>query len=355
MRLAGLTELQARLQREHRPWSASLEVTRRCNLRCVHCLRGPSVQDDGLSYDEVCRLVDQLADLGCMRLSLTGGEPLARPDILSIVDYAWQRRMALTILTNGTLVTAVLADALADLHVHEIQVSLYAASSGVHDGITRTLGSFLATVKGIERLAGRGLRVRVMMPVLRLNVQEVGAVRALCDQMGVGFERSLLLFPGDHGSREPLAFLATDEQLCCLAAEEAAMDCSALGANGMAVVAEARPLCTAGSQQLGIGPDGSVYPCGALRLPVGNIRYQELASIWRTSPLLQELRDTGPSFPSACATCQARQSCFWCPGLSLAMAGDMAVPNGQDCRRTRIFHGGVDSGGIRVQSTRRIS
>jgi radical SAM protein with 4Fe4S-binding SPASM domain len=346
MRLAGLDELQVKVQQERRPWAASLEITRRCNLSCLHCLRGPSGLDDGLSYDEVCRVINQLADLGCMRLSFTGGEPLARPDFLPILEYAWRQRMASTILTNGTLITSAVADTLSDLHVLELQVSLYGASAQVHETVTRVHGSFSATLEGIRRLTERGLRVRVMMPVLALNVHDVGAVRDLCQQLGVTFQRSLLLFPGDDGSPAPLDLMASDEQLRGLAEEEMEPSSSSDETSGAAELPVNRPLCTAGIQRLGFGPDGSVYPCGALRLPAGNIHWQELAAIWHASPVLEEVRRTQPLFPKSCSTCQVRQSCFWCPGLSLAMEGDMRAPNRQDCRRTRIFYGGIDCGTI---------
>ncbi|HUW94800.1 MAG TPA: radical SAM protein [Anaerolineae bacterium] len=353
MRVAGLEELQARLQRDLRPWGASLEITRRCNLGCVHCLRGPSRQDDGLFYAQVCQVLDQLVDLGCMRLSFTGGEPFTRPDFVPILEYAWQKRIASVILTNGTLITSTLADTLLTLHVHEIQVSLYAASSQVHETVTRVPGSFSATLGGIQRLTNQGLRVKVMMPVLSLNIQEVSAVRKLCDQQGATFQRSLLLFPRDDGSPAPLDFVASDEQLCRLAEEEVRCDWSASDATRGMEFSRNRPLCTAGIQQIGIGSDGSVYPCGALRLPAGNIRRQELARIWHTSPVLEELRRARPAYPIFCASCQVREYCSWCPGLSLMLEGDMTVPNSQDCRRTRIFRGGVDCGGIWRQAPHR--
>ena len=342
MRLAGLDELQAKMQHDRRPWAASLEVTRRCNLHCVHCLRGPSRPDDGLTRDELCRLVDQLADLGCMRLTFTGGEPFVRSDFLAIVEYAWRRRMAMTILTNGTLITSEVARTLVDLHAHQLRVSLYGASPQVHEAVTRVPGSFSATLRGMRWLIDRGLRVTVMMPVLALNIQDVGAVRKLCEQLGVPFQRSLLLFPGDAGSASPLALLASDEQMHRLAEEEAAAKSPTDGVGRAVELADDRPLCTAGIQQLGFGPDGSVYPCGALRVSAGSIRNQELADIWHNSAVLEELRRARPLFPASCATCEVQRSCFWCPGLSLALEGNMNLPNHQDCRRTRFFYGGVD-------------
>ena len=346
MRLAGLDELQARLQKDRRPWAASLEVTRRCNLHCVHCLRGAPRPDDGLSKEEICQLVDQLAALGCMRLRFTGGEPFARPGFLAIVEHAWRRRMAMVILTNGTLITSDVACTLSDLHVHEFQVSLYGASPETHEAVTRVAGSFSMTLRGIRRLLDQGLRVRVMMPVLAMNVREVGAVRELCEQLGTDFQRSLLLFPGDDGSDDPLALLASDDQLRRLTEDEAAASSSTDGVGKVVDLAKDRPLCTAGISQLGIGPDGSVYPCGALRLAAGNIRHQELADIWYNSAVLEELRRARPSYPASCATCKVQKVCFWCPGLSLALEGDMKVPNHQDCRRTRFSYGGMDCGSI---------
>jgi radical SAM protein with 4Fe4S-binding SPASM domain len=249
--------------------------------------------------------------------------------------------MATVILTNGTLITAQLADRLPSLYVHEIRVSLYGASALVHDAVTRTRGSFSTTLDGIRLLVQRGLRVSVTMPVLALNVREVPGVRELCVQLGVDFRYSVLLFPQNGGSHAPLGLLASDEQLHWLAEQERRSGSSSVGECSATRSAERR-LCTAGAQQLGIGPDGSVYPCGALRLVAGNVHQKDLRAIWGSSPVLEALRRARPIFGTACGDCPVRSSCLWCPGLSLLLEGDMAVPNRQDCRRTRIFYGGVD-------------
>lgn len=346
MRVAGQDELQAKLRKRLVPWGASLEITSRCNLSCAHCLRGPAKPDDGLTYDQVCDLLDQLAGLGCLQVTFTGGEPFCRQDFLQILEEARRQNLASVVLTNGTVITALTAAALRDLQVYQVQVSLYGASAGVHEAVTRVAGSFSATVRALDLLVHQGLRVRVMMPVLVLNAQDVGAVRGMCETMGVEFRRSLLIFPGDDGSTAPLDLQPSERQLRQVMAEEKKLGLLSDGEEASPALPARKGLCSAGIQQIGIGLDGQVYPCGALRVPAGNLFADGLGHIWQEAPILQWLRGAQPSYSDSCAGCQVRESCFWCPGLSLTLEGEMTIPNRQDCRRTRVSFGGSNCGRI---------
>jgi len=97
------------------PISGTIEVTRRCNLRCVHCYNNLPLGDDEareseLTYEEHCRILDDISEAGCLWILYTGGEPFAREDFLNIYTYARKKRLLLTVFTNGTLITPRIAD-----------------------------------------------------------------------------------------------------------------------------------------------------------------------------------------------------------------------------------------------------
>ena len=99
-----------RTMRQHLPLSGTIEVTRRCPLTCVHCYNNLPMSDHEargreLSYQELCRILDEMADAGCLWLLFTGGEIFARRDFLDIYTYAKKKGFLITLFTNGTLIT----------------------------------------------------------------------------------------------------------------------------------------------------------------------------------------------------------------------------------------------------------
>lgn len=335
MRLATFNELRTMLAKQGRLVAASIDITRQCNQRCVHCLRDLS-NDDGLTRAEVFSVLDQLADLGCLKVTFTGGEPFARPDFLDSVAYAWGRRLAIVILTNGTLLTPATCADLQRSHVSELQVSVYAADADIHDQITTVRGSHARTMRGIRVALEHNLSVRVATPILLANAGHVRAVGTLCAELGVRFTEGPLVFCKNDGDRRPLELLATEEQLRTHAIQSRrAMPVPAMAPQ---YAAEGEPLCSAGRDHLGIGTDGDIYPCDALRVPLGNVRQHRIADIWSASKPLLILRAERRRHLSECQGCGVRAYCMWCPGLSLQLVGDRTVPNFQDCRRTRVAY-----------------
>ncbi len=93
----------------------SMELTDRCNLSCKHCYINLPANDRvaraaELSTEEVCRILDEMAEAGCLWLLLTGGDPFLRPDFLDIYTHAKKRGFFLFINTNGTMITQKIAD-----------------------------------------------------------------------------------------------------------------------------------------------------------------------------------------------------------------------------------------------------
>ncbi len=119
---SGYGEFSERLHQKaaslHIPVSGSLEVTQRCNLRCMHCYiplskrKGPRKVE--LSISEIQHILDEIKEAGCLWLLLTGGEPLLRTDFLDIYKFAKHKGFLLTLFTNGTLLTPRIADVLCE-------------------------------------------------------------------------------------------------------------------------------------------------------------------------------------------------------------------------------------------------
>src|SRR5271157_4199957 len=124
------------------PEKGSFDLTYRCNNNCRHCwLRLPvnaPEQRQELSFDEIRRIVDEARAMGCREWSISGGEPMLRPDFPELFDYLTRKARSYTLNTNGTLITPEIARLLTRKGAK--MVALYGATTEVHDNITRTSG-----------------------------------------------------------------------------------------------------------------------------------------------------------------------------------------------------------------------
>src|SRR3989304_10130510 len=131
------------------PVSAIMELTYDCNLKCKHCYivrsRRPVV-----STREALNILDQLAEMGTLFLTFTGGEALQRADFFDIAEYARHRNFALRVFTNGTLINARTADKIKKISPLAVGISIYSHRAAVHDAFTRTRGSFEKSTKAIQ-------------------------------------------------------------------------------------------------------------------------------------------------------------------------------------------------------------
>ena len=187
----GLLEgLHARAYERCIPLNVSLELTLRCNIRCTHCYnfdrdRPLSRAGVELSMEEIGRLFDDLRRAGTLFLALTGGEAMAHPRFWEVADLAAGRGFAVTLLSNGTLLTEGACDRLAGYaNLWGVSLSVYGAVAGTHDGVTQGPGSFERTMAGARRLRDRGVRVGLKYVVLKANAGEVGSMLAACEQEG---------------------------------------------------------------------------------------------------------------------------------------------------------------------------
>ena len=148
------------------PLEGKIDLTYRCNNNCRHCwLRVPvnsPQKKEELAVAQIKEIVNEARRMGCRRWSISGGEPLLRPDFPEIFDYLTRRFNSYSINTNGTLITPKIAKLLAKKGVK--MVALYGASAQIHDHITRTPGSFEATMRGLRYLkeAGAGFIVQII-------------------------------------------------------------------------------------------------------------------------------------------------------------------------------------------------
>lgn len=172
------------------PSAGQWELTCRCNLKCVMCYTDPFSTperiEQELRYEEIVRILDELQEAGCLELTFTGGEPLARRDFMEIYDAAHRRGFLVTVFTNGTLITPHIASQWAVARPKSVEISLHGVSAAVFDGVTQVSGSLERCRNGLELLMARKIPVILKTVGLTLNREEVVAVKRYVDGLGPG-------------------------------------------------------------------------------------------------------------------------------------------------------------------------
>lgn len=318
------------------PLSASLELTYQCNLHCLHCYISEKLKSEAkeqgigeLSYRKVCFILDQLADLGCFHLNLSGGEPLTRPDFFQILTYAKRKGFYTILLTNATLITPRIANSLRDLSIDQVDISLYGVTPQTYEKITQIPGSFTRSLKGIHLLRQRNINISVKMMVMTLNLHEFAHIKEFAKNVGVRFEWDYLVKPRIDGSKEPLSYRISPETAIDLELRCYSHLSGQAKNSGEQKEFSSRKVgffyCNAGKNSLAITPYGEMNICLEYRFPGYEVNRGTVAEGWRK--LINYINSIKPSSSYQCKECELRQFCQWCPAVGLLEERDASNCN----------------------------
>ena len=305
--------------RRAQPLSALLELTYACNWRCVFCYNPRHHDRRRLDAAEWSAVIADLRELGTLNVTLTGGEPLAHPDALAVMEEVRRRAMTFRLFTNGSLVTDEVAARLAALRPVAVELSLHGARRETHDLTTATPGSFDALWRGVAALRRHQVPVVLKTPLSRLNETELEEMAALTEREGVPYNVDATLTHRDDGDAGPLRFAVTREGLArfyAFLAGRNALPSSHRTPGGVN--------CGLGRATLAVDPEGNVYPCPQWRKSsLGNVREARLAELWRGSPVRGEAADVAVRANDALLAGGGPMARFpFCPAVALERTGD---------------------------------
>ena len=161
-------------------------VGRRCNLRCVHCYSQSRDQNypNELSNEAGKTLLADLADFGAPVILFSGGEPLMRPDIFELIQFATSRKMRAVVSTNGTLITPEIAGRLKDAGLSYVGISLDGMEA-TNDRFRGVKGAFRMAMDGVQNCLKTGVKVGLRFTMTRENYRDVGEVLDLIEREGI--------------------------------------------------------------------------------------------------------------------------------------------------------------------------
>jgi radical SAM protein with 4Fe4S-binding SPASM domain len=330
-----LEEVTAKALKLNIPLSVQLDLTYRCNERCVHCYLDH--EDHGeMTTAEIKHLLEEMAEAGVFILTLSGGEIFVRKDFFQILQLARDSGFCIKLKTNAVLVGEREAQRIRELGVESVQISIYSHRPEVHDAITLVRGSLQRSIDGIRFLKSQGLRVVIANVLMTQNMQDYSAVRALAAELGVESTLDPTITPMMNGDRTPMN-LAVDRTALWQVLRDPALVGNADEFCATPSKVEASDLynlpCSAGHTTCYVSPYGDVFPCVQFPLPTGNVRRERFIDIWRNSAAMNEVRSIRVKDLPTCSQCTHASSCSRCPGLAY-MEGNMRGPSPQDCEKS---------------------
>ena len=322
---------------ERAPLEVSIEVTRRCPLECKHCYNNLPMGDlqarrRELSTEEHFKLLDELAQLGCLWLLYTGGEIFARKDFLEIYTYAKKKGFLITLFTNGTLIGERTADYLRQWPPFAIEITLYGRTRETYEALTGIPDSYERCLRGIALLRDRGLPLKLKTVPTTVNKHEVLAMRQFAEEeLHLEFKFDSLINPRIDCSQSPLAVRLSPEEVV------------ALDLHSSKVAAEFRKLaeqeakhppalaniettysCGGGMNSFAIDPYGHMSICVLSHQETYDIRSGSVEDGWKQ--FLLRVRTRARKTISKCVSCRLHSLCSMCPANGELENGDPESP-----------------------------
>lgn len=350
----GMSSTDVRMDFSQRPYIVIWEVTQACDLACLHCraCAQPKRNPFELSTDEGKKLIDQIAEMEVPVFVLTGGDPLKRPDLFELIDYARQVGVRVSLTPSATpLLTKDVVCRLKESGLARLAVSLDGSHREVHDAFRGMSGSFDRTMEAIQWANEAGLPVQINTTFSRRNAEDFENIARLIESKKIALWSVFFLVPTGRGKLDEL--LSADQfeslfaQLYALSRrvpfhiktteaqhyrryvlQQEVAKRRGGGARYDEVPEKVQDTIGRAPRGLNDGKGfvfvshtGEVFPSGFLPFSGGNVRSQPLRSIYGESAVFQQLRDPD-QLGGKCGACEFRHICGGSRARAFALTGD---------------------------------
>ena len=378
--------MEPRFDLDERPFIVIWETTQACDLACVHCraCAQPLRSTLELSTDEAKHLIHEVAALRAPVFVLTGGDPLKRPDIFELVEYASTHGVRISLTPSATpLLTQEAIHKLKQCGLARLAISLDGPSGEIHDAFRRVRGSYDWTLRAVCCAREIGLPVQINTTITRHNLQYLDSMIAVLEQLDIALWSVFFLVPTGRGSAIGLISAEEFEQVfdqLYQTSRRVKFDIKSTEAqhyrrfllqrrteekrkgNGKSL---APMLRTSTADGIGRAPRGindgkgfvfishigEVFPSGFLPVSAGNVRKQSLTELYRHSPLFVSLRDS-KNLKGKCGICEFREICGGSRARAYATTGDVFAEEPCCAWHPKAPVTGVGAGTSPVEQTR---
>jgi len=330
--------------RAEAPYLVALNLTKRCNLGCAHCYLDAEILREGtvdeLATDEVCRILDEIAEVSPEGMVvLTGGEPLLRRDLEGIARHASDLGLMVVVGSNGLLLHRARVRSLQRAGVAGIGLSLDSLDPAQHDAFRGRKGAWQKTMQAIDACKAEGMAFQLHFSATDETADEIDAMIAFARDSGAMVLNVFFMVCTGRGEKysgiSPARYEAVLRKVAHAARSESRLMVRAKCAPHFKRIAtQIDPDwqitaahgydaggCIAGTHYARVTPEGDVTPCPFMENSAGSLRAQSFADIWRDSPVFAALR--APKLQGRCGACEFSVLCGGCRARPLARDGNM--------------------------------
>ncbi len=326
------------------------EITRRCNLRCVHCRSSSEIEVKGhpdFPTSEAFRIIDDIVSYARPVVVLSGGEPLVRGDVFEIAGYGTKKGLRMCLATNGTLVTDEICEKIKQSGIKIVSLSLDGSEEAVHDNFRNQQGAFAGTINAARLFNKHEIEFLINSSFTKRNQDEIPRVYELAKELGATAWYLFMIVPTGRGEEIMNELISKDDYEEILdwhydmeKAEQDILVRPTCAPHYYRVVLQRsrkdkakfkrRTLkfstggakgCIAGQLICLIDVDGNVLPCSYFPKPAGNLREKSFMEIWENSELFKELRDF-KKYKGKCGLCEYISVCGGCRARAYSIYGD---------------------------------
>jgi heme b synthase len=326
------------------------EITRRCNLNCVHCRSSSDLEAAGhpdFSLAEAKRMLDDISSYASPVVVLSGGEPLLREDVFDIAQYGTSLGLRMCLATNGTLVTEKICAKIKESGIKMVSLSLDGSTAAVHDNFRNQPSAFEGTMSAIRLFNKHGIKFLVNSSFTQRNKEEAPKLYQLVKSLGATAWYLFMIVPTGRGEEIMEELIPASEyedilnwhydmekeeqdllvrptcapQYYRIVLQRAKQEGEKFKRRTLQFSTGGSKGCLAGQLICLIDVDGNVLPCSYFPKAAGNIREQRFQEIWEQAPLFLELRNF-KGYKGNCGRCEYVNVCGGCRARAYAVSDD---------------------------------
>jgi radical SAM protein with 4Fe4S-binding SPASM domain len=322
------------------PLKGALELTYRCNLRCVHCYAENVPDVNEINSHQIYRILNELKLAGCLWLLITGGEPLFRDDFLKIYSHIKKQGFLISLFTNATLIDPEIIKYLSKYKPLMVEVTLYALDEKHYKLITAVEGAYKRCIRGIDMLAKYNVPFRIKMPVMNFNKSELEKIRKYADELKVEFRYDPIIHPSLGGSKFPYQFRLSPKEVVEIDKRYQHIKISGCDVKENKWLRKKGFLyntCGAGLNFFSINPYGKLKLCMLSNYPHWDVLKQGFTAGWKRYFQKNNVFKIGRFKKQACFNCKMLTICDICPGWWKDESGkDIFAPVPYLCRIAKL-------------------
>lgn len=307
------------------------ELTRRCNLKCLHCSNdaGKPIADE-LNLEEIEKLFQQIKLLNIKELRIYGGEPMLHPYFFDVIKMARHYNLPISLYTNATLLNTNNLNIIKNAGINKLYLSLDGSSAKTHDYLRQKAGNFKITLQKIELLKKYDFSIIINFTISKINKKELQSTFLLLKKIGIVLIQPNVVMKVGRAKNNWNKLVLTIEEMKQIMSKIKKIKKKLLGRE------IPRRTCDAGVETIYISANGEVYPCALLierKFCAGNIKNQLLKEVIANTKneFFKKIRTINLN-KEFCPTCNLRNSCMGgCRTRAYCTYGSLDAPDPASC------------------------